>query len=91
MPSDVASDEHLQSLLLPFPAFLAPTTAIIHFSKRSLQPEPPQFALLKKTLPKLYHKEGSAPMSVFLAEQQIGSVQQLTSRREEAGSHLHAK
>jgi hypothetical protein len=49
MLSDVARDEPLQSLLLPFAAFLALTTAIIHFSKGSLQPEPPQFTLLEET------------------------------------------
>jgi hypothetical protein len=49
MLSDVARDEPWQSLLLPFAAFLALTTAIIHFSKGGLQPEPPQFALMEET------------------------------------------
>jgi hypothetical protein len=51
MSSDVARSDHerLQSLLLPFAAFLVLTTAIIHFSKGSSQPEPPQFTLLEET------------------------------------------
>jgi ATP/ADP translocase len=49
MLSDVARDEPLQSLLLPFAAFLALITAIIHFCKESLQPEPPQFTLMEET------------------------------------------
>jgi hypothetical protein len=90
MPSDVASDERLQSLLLPFAAFLALTTAIIHFIKRSLQPEPPQFALLKATATEaISQRRVFANKRVsYRATDRSGPTKDKREEKRQPGSHL---